>query len=203
MSRPPVREDFDIAIICTLRFAYDAMSLLFDELWQRDDGQYKPTVGKLQKYVIGRIATYSVVLVLLSHKSKASGASLAASLRASYSGLRMCLFIGIYDELPEDETDDTGEIWVGDLFISKTVAGDLHSSNTIHSFLATLDADLLDIGQLKRQTGFFLKQLQAKAPPMKHQLKYHHPLDGQFGINYPEPAIHMGGTEPNPAPYRD
>jgi hypothetical protein len=93
--RPSRRDDFDIAIICTTSFEYDAISYIFDEFWDEDGDQYRRAAGDTNHYTTGRMGNYSVVLALLPQMGKVGAASAAASMRSSYTGLRLALLTGV------------------------------------------------------------------------------------------------------------
>ncbi|KAK3935970.1 hypothetical protein QBC46DRAFT_270612, partial [Diplogelasinospora grovesii] len=74
--RPCRREDFGIAILCTLPLEYDAVSLMLNKLWDenRSDNIYK----------ISCISKHNVVLALLLSMGKASAISIAAGIYSKY-----------------------------------------------------------------------------------------------------------------------
>lgn len=113
--RPSRREDFEVAIICALPLEYDAVSLIFDEFWDEDGGIYGRAVGDRNTYTTGRIGYHNVVLVLLPQMGKVYAAGAAASLRASYTGLRLALLAGICGDVPQA---GKREVLLGDVIIS-------------------------------------------------------------------------------------
>ncbi|UKZ59871.1 uncharacterized protein TrAtP1_001162 [Trichoderma atroviride] len=117
--RPSRRSDFDIAIICTLSLEYDAVSYIFDEFWDEDGDQYGRAAGDTNHYTTGRMGNYSVVLALLPQMGKAGAASAAASMRSSYTGVRLALLTGVCGSVPHVGQHE--EIFLGDVIISKTV----------------------------------------------------------------------------------
>ncbi|KAM0263379.1 hypothetical protein ACHAQJ_001235 [Trichoderma viride] len=120
MATPPVsRDEFEVALVCALPLEYDAVSLVFDEFWGENGDPYGRAIGDTNTYTTGRLGNFDVVLVLLPNTGKASAASAVASLRSSYSGLRLVILTGICGGVPNSGTGD--EILLGDVIISKTV----------------------------------------------------------------------------------
>ncbi|KAK4184626.1 hypothetical protein QBC35DRAFT_539756 [Podospora australis] len=97
-ERPSSRQDFQIAIICALSLEYDAVSLLFDEIW--DNRGYGRANGDT------------------NHDTTVAAAAAAASLRSSYPNLKLGLLVGICGGAP---SPFSGELLLGDVVISKTV----------------------------------------------------------------------------------
>ncbi|KAJ5093646.1 hypothetical protein N7456_009507 [Penicillium angulare] len=114
--RPLFRRDFQIAIICALPLEYDAASLLVDEFWDEGGKQYGRTSGDSNTYRNGRIGMHNVVLMLLPGMGKVAIAVSAASLRTSYSGLRLAFLVGVCGGAP-----GIHEILLGDVVVSDDV----------------------------------------------------------------------------------
>ncbi|KAM4057603.1 phosphorylase superfamily protein [Hirsutella rhossiliensis] len=110
--------DFEVAIICALPLEYDAVSYLFDEFWDEQGDQY----GKVKKdpniYTTGRMGNCSVVLALLPQMGKTGAASVATSMRSSYSNVKLALLVGICGAAPRSQDR---EILLGDVVINKTI----------------------------------------------------------------------------------
>lgn len=120
MATPPAsRDDFEVALVCSLPLEYDAVSLLFDQFWDENGDQYGRAIGDPNTYTTGRFGKFDVVLVLLPNTGKVSAASATASLRSSYPGLRLVILTGICGAVPSSDAGD--EILLGDVIISKTV----------------------------------------------------------------------------------
>ncbi|UKZ82702.1 hypothetical protein TrVFT333_010497 [Trichoderma virens FT-333] len=121
-QRPSTRQDFEVAIICASPLEFNAISLLFDQFWDEDGDPYGRATGDPNYYTTGRFGKYDVVLALLTRTDRATAASAAASIRTSYSGLRLALFVGICSGVPQiHDGDDEDEIMLGDVVISSTV----------------------------------------------------------------------------------
>jgi nucleoside phosphorylase len=69
--------------------------LLFDEFWDEDGDRYGRAVEDQNSYTTGRIGKYNVVLALLPQMGKVTAASSTASIRSSYTCLRLALLVGI------------------------------------------------------------------------------------------------------------
>lgn len=120
MAAPPAgRDEFEVALVCSLPLEYDAVSLLFDQFWDENGDQYGRAIGDPNTYTTGRFGKFDVVLVLLPNTGKISAASATASLRSSYPGLRLVILTGICGAVPSSDGGD--EILLGDVIISKTL----------------------------------------------------------------------------------
>jgi nucleoside phosphorylase len=191
IERPSCREDFEVGIICALPLEYDAVSYILDEFWDEDGDQYGRAVGDPNSYTTGRMGHYNVVLALLPHMGKANAASAAASMRASYSGLRLVILVGICGAVPYGRGS---EILLGDVVISKTViqydlgrqyADQFIRKDTLEDNLGRLNKDVRNlittfqtdrgIDWLEKRAVYVLQQLQAKVAQTKRRKKYDYP----------------------------
>ena len=116
-SQPRDRKDFEIAIICALRSEADAVEALFDKLWGDSGEMYGKASEDPNAYITGVIGVHNVVLAYMPGMGKSSAASVASSIRFSFSGIRLALVVGICGGVP-DGTDDGKEILLGDVIIS-------------------------------------------------------------------------------------
>ncbi|KJZ72242.1 hypothetical protein HIM_08384 [Hirsutella minnesotensis 3608] len=189
--RPCRREDFEVAIICALPLEYDAVSYLVDEWWDEKGNQY----GKMQKdpniYTAGRIGSCDVILVLLPRMGKISAASAAASMRSSYSNVKLALLVGVCGAATYSQDR---EILLGDVIISNTIVqydfsrrypDKFVTKNTVEdrlgrptklvlNLLAMLKTDR-EYDKLKERAAYFLYELQAKAAQKQRYGKYNYP----------------------------
>jgi nucleoside phosphorylase len=192
--QPSRREEFEFALICALTLEYNAVSLLFDEFWDEDGDRYGRAAGDPNTYTTGRIGKYNVVLVLLSHMGKVNAASAAASVRSSYTGLRLALLVGICGGVPKKGEAEDDEVLLGDVIISRTIVQyDLgrryphmfarkntvednpgRQNKDIRGLLATLETEL-GLERLQQRTADHLKILQASAIRKKRRAKYNYP----------------------------
>ncbi|KAK1838815.1 phosphorylase superfamily protein [Colletotrichum chrysophilum] len=116
-SRPASRDEFEVAVVCALPREYDAASLAFDEFWDDEGDIYGKAPNDPNIYTTGSIQRLNVVLVLLPGMGKVNAANTVASLRSSYSGIRLVILTGICGAAPSQEN----EIILGDVIISKSV----------------------------------------------------------------------------------
>lgn len=113
------RKDFHVAIICAVDCEYDAVIFTFDEIWNRLEFRLGNAPGDHNKYKVGRIANRNAVLLLLTGMGKANAASGAASLRSSYTEIKLAIVTGICGGVPGVGTDK--ELLLGDVVISKCI----------------------------------------------------------------------------------
>ncbi|KAE8555724.1 hypothetical protein TMatcc_002993 [Talaromyces marneffei ATCC 18224] len=119
--RPQSRSDFAIAIICALPLEADAVEALFDETYDRLGRLYGKQPGDANAYVNGRIREHDVVLCYMPRMGKGSAASVASSLRVSYTGVQLALVVGICGGVPYPSASNNTEIFLGDVIISDAV----------------------------------------------------------------------------------
>ncbi|KKK24026.1 hypothetical protein ARAM_005927 [Aspergillus rambellii] len=117
--RPKSRNDFTIAIICALPLEADAVEAFFDETYDRLGRYYSKQPGDRNAYINGRIGRHHVVLCYLPGMGKGSAASVASSLRVSYTGVHLALLVGICGGVPSISNDQ--KIFLGDVIISDAV----------------------------------------------------------------------------------
>lgn len=141
------------------------------------------------------MGNYNVVLALLPQLGKAGAASAAASMRSSYTGVRLALLTGVCGSVPR--VDRHEEIFLGDVIISKTISQyDLgwHYSdgfvrrNTVEDNLGRANKDIrslttmfetdLGLGRLEKRITYFLKQLQGSAAQRRRRGKYDYMYPG-------------------------
>ncbi|KAF5517472.1 5'-methylthioadenosine/S-adenosylhomocysteine nucleosidase [Colletotrichum aenigma] len=113
------RKDFHVAIICAVDCEYDAVIFTFDEIWDGLEFRLGNAPGDHNKYEVGRIANRNAVLLLLTGMGKANAASGAASLRSSYTEIKLAIVTGICGGVPGVGTDK--ELLLGDVVISKCI----------------------------------------------------------------------------------
>ncbi|PNP56719.1 hypothetical protein THARTR1_03415 [Trichoderma harzianum] len=202
-DQPRCREDFHIAIICTLPLEYDAVSLIFDQFWDGDGDPYGRAHGDTNTYTTGQIGKHNVVLALLPNMGTASAAGAAANLRSSYSVVKLTFLVGICGGVPGTGAD---EILLGDVVMSKTVIqhtlgrqypNEFVTKDTVYDNLGrpnkgvrTLIASFeTERGRrhLRQKAGQHLKDLQSTAIQEGHRRSYQYPGVGEdklFAANY-------------------
>lgn len=184
------RHNMEIAIMCALPLEVDAVTYIFDELWDTSSNLGR-AIGDSNSYFGGRIGNFNVILTQLPHIGKASAASVAASMRSSFPNLKLALLVGICGGIPEGSKR---EMLLGDVVISKTIVqydfgrrysnrflkkstitdGTGHPSKVIKSLVATFETDWM-IDRLEGGTHHHLQQLQTKVDNTKRSGKYEYP----------------------------
>lgn len=114
---PEGRDEFEIAIICALPLEADAVYYLFDEFFPN---KYHKAYGDTNHYTNGRIGKHNVILVILSGMGKVHAAGAAASLKVSYTRLRLALLVGVCGGVPRPGKN-VDEIFLGDVIISNAL----------------------------------------------------------------------------------
>jgi nucleoside phosphorylase len=114
-NRPRDRKGFEIALICALPIESDAVEASFDEFWE-EDYTYGKAPGDQNTYTLGRIGNHNVVLAFMPGMGKGHSASVAASFRSSFEGVKLGLVVGICGGVPRAEHGE--EILLGDVIIS-------------------------------------------------------------------------------------
>jgi hypothetical protein len=120
---PSEQSRFRDRIICALPLEADAVEVLFDETYDRLGKFYGKQPGDANAYINGRLGDHDVVLCYMLRMGKGSAASVASSLRVSYTGVQFALVVGICGGVPYPSTStskDT-EIFLGDVIISDSV----------------------------------------------------------------------------------
>ncbi|CAI7666005.1 unnamed protein product [Penicillium viridicatum] len=115
---PKYRRDFDVAIICALQLEADAVEALFDSFCDEDGDRYEKASGDQNAYRTGVIGNHNVVLAYMPGIGKGHAASVAASFRSSFQGIRLALMVGICGGVP-GRTDN--DIFLGDAIISDEI----------------------------------------------------------------------------------
>ncbi|GJC82126.1 hypothetical protein ColLi_04964 [Colletotrichum liriopes] len=189
-QQPSRREDFRIAIICALALEFDAVSLLFDQLWEEEGAVYGRAPGDLNTYTTGRIGKHNVALALLPNMGTAAAAGAAAGVRSSFPCLRLALIVGVCGGVP-----GTGgnEVLLGDVVISKTVQHSVGKQyrdayvlkDTIDDSLGRMNRDLRTLvtsfeterGRkiLQTKASEYLKMLQSGAAREGYSQDYRYP----------------------------
>jgi nucleoside phosphorylase len=154
-ARPSCRDDFKVAIICTLRHEYDAVLSILDGFWNEDGDSYGKIERDKNTYTTGWIGQHNVVLVLVSDMGKANAASVATSLSLSFSKIKLAFLVGVCGVMPR--TREGAEIVLGDVVISDRILeydfgrrysdgikirrGELEQSHDIRRYIATMQTE--------------------------------------------------------------
>ncbi|KAE8319024.1 hypothetical protein BDV41DRAFT_285697 [Aspergillus transmontanensis] len=118
--RPKDRSGFSIAIICALTVEADAVTLLFDEVYDKYGDVYGKHPRDDNSYTVGTIGKHNVVLCYMPEMGKASAASVATSMKFSYPEVSLALVVGVCGGVPLLPSSNT-PIFLGDVIISHAV----------------------------------------------------------------------------------
>lgn len=209
-SRPSDREGFEVAIFCALSVEYDAVTLVFDKIWDDFGVDFGKQPGDPNNYVAGRIGAHNVILALLSHMGKASAASSVANTYRSFPNIRLAILAGICGGVPlgrnSSPSGNCHEMLLGDVVLSNLIVQhDFGSrypdgfirkesmrnapgrpSKEIQNLLLTITTETT-IGRLRRRVYELLGELQKSAADKKRQTTYAYPgvtEDRLFSASY-------------------
>ncbi|KAF6819161.1 Nephrocystin-3-like protein 3 [Colletotrichum sojae] len=193
---PGRREDFGVALICALPLEVDAVTLAFDEIWEEDQLPFENALNDHNSYTLGRLGKHNVVLLLLPEMGKISAASATASLRTSFSGIKLAILCGICGGVPNPSTDD--EMLLGDVIISKSLIqydlgrqydGRFARKDTVEDNLGRPSKEIRSLiagfttrlkrNNLQRRIAEILDQVQRKAVEEGCWAKYSRPAPDQ------------------------
>ncbi|KZL84851.1 phosphorylase superfamily protein, partial [Colletotrichum incanum] len=145
---------------------------------EEDRARLGSAPGDYNTYSTGRIGSHDVVLLLLPNMGKSSAASAAASLRSSFTRIKLAILTGICGGVPGIRTSN--EVFLGDVVISKSIIQyDLgrnlgRPNKEIRSLVATF-MTLHGRSGLQRQASHVLGQIQQRATDKGHQNLYRRP----------------------------
>ncbi|KAF5648019.1 transcription factor [Fusarium sp. NRRL 52700] len=118
-TQPPKdRDEFRVAIVCALPCEADAVTLLFDEVWDEISAPYERLETDRNTYITGRIGRHNVVLVTLPSRGTTAAARGSAYLTLSYHNLKLALLVGTCGGMPRIDNIDA---YLGDVVIGKDV----------------------------------------------------------------------------------
>jgi nucleoside phosphorylase len=194
--RPPSdRTHFHIAIICALPREADAVALLFDHFWDEGRDTFGRADNDTNTYITGRIGAHNVVLAVLPSMGTNSAAAAAASLRSSYTHIRLAALVGICGGVPRIGGLD---VFLGDVVISKTIVqydygrqypGHFAVKNTVEDSLARANKDIRGLlavfetehmrERLQSEATTHLQDLQQTARKKRRRAGYQFPGTAQ------------------------
>ncbi|KAF9894873.1 hypothetical protein FE257_004494 [Aspergillus nanangensis] len=119
ISPPRCRNDFKVAIICTLPVEAAAVEALFDAHHDETGEKYGKAPGDTNAYMLGRMGLHDVVLAFMPNMGKGAAAGVAASLRSSYPQVQLALILGVCGGVPR--RPDGQEILLGDVVVSEGI----------------------------------------------------------------------------------
>jgi nucleoside phosphorylase len=193
-TQPPKdRNSFRVAIVCALPREADAVSLLFDEFWDETGDPYGREDSDTNIYITGRIGNHNVVLTILPGMGTNNATAASVNLRASYTGLRLVLLVGICGGLPRIAERDA---FLGDVVVSKQIIeydnmldDTIGRPNTdIRTLLAVLETEFMT-QRLKKAAAIHLKELQQEAKQQMRRAEYHYP-GAKNDVIYPPEYSH-------------
>jgi len=117
--RPSSRDDFKIAIICTLPLETDAVIESLDEVWH--DAHYGQAPGDETFYNFGRSGGHTVVIATLPGIGKTYKSTMCSAIKRSFISIELALFVGICGAIPFKHGHTGTEIILGDILMSETL----------------------------------------------------------------------------------
>lgn len=188
---PADRKSFRVAIVCALPREADAVTLVFDQFGDEERDLYGRTDGDTNHYITGRIGEHHVVLAVLPSMETSSAAAATASLRSSYTNLKLAILVGICGGVPRVGDHDA---FLGDVVVSKTIIqydygrqypGHFVVKNTIEDSLGRADRDIRSLlalfqtelmrERLQVEASTHLKHLQEAAKKKRRRANYQFP----------------------------
>lgn len=157
--RPRTRNEIEVALICALQIESDAVEAMFDGHWADQEVHLGKAQGDQNSYTTGWICGHNVVLAFMARMGKVDAASVSASLRMSFPGIRLCLLVGICGGVPTGSGRD--EIMLGDVLISSSVVQFDFGSRYSDQFVPkdTIDESF---GRPSQELRSFLHQISGK-----------------------------------------
>ncbi|KAL6814868.1 hypothetical protein J3E69DRAFT_346206 [Trichoderma sp. SZMC 28015] len=191
LQSPVTRTHFHVAIICALPREADAITLLFDQFWDEERDPYGRADGDINTYITGRIGNHNIVLAVLPGMGTNNAAAATASLRSSYTSLRLAILVGMCGGVPRISNLDA---FLGDVIVSKTIIqydygkqypGHFSVKNTVEdslgkanrdigSLLAVFETELMR-QRLQKGASEHLKHLQERAIVERRRADYKYP----------------------------
>ncbi|KAI9896032.1 hypothetical protein N3K66_009101 [Trichothecium roseum] len=191
LKQPSDRRSFRTAIICALPREADAVALLFDQYWDEECDPYGRADGDTNTYITGRIGGHNVVLAILPNMGTNSAAAATASLRSSYTDLKLAILVGICGGIPHIANSDA---FLGDVIVSRTIVqydygrqypGHFAVKNNvedslgrankdIRSLLAVFETELMR-ERLQMEASKHLKHLQEAGRKKRRRANYQYP----------------------------
>jgi nucleoside phosphorylase len=209
LQPPTDRKSFRVAVICALPREADAVNLLFDQFWDEVRDPYGRAEGDTNTYITGRIGDHHVVLAVLPNMGTNSAAAATASLRSSYTDLKLAILVGICGGVPRVANFD---VFLGDVVVSKTIIqydygrqypGHFAVKSTVEDSLGRANKDIRGLfavfetelmrERLQAEASEHLKQLQKVARDKRRRANYRYPGTTEDRL-YPSNRIHKHWT---------
>lgn len=209
LQPPANRTNFHVAIMCALPREVDAVTLLFDQFWDERGDLYGRADGDMNTYITGRIGDHNIVLALLPSMGTNNAAAATASLRSSYTSLRLAILVGICGGVPRIAKTD---VFLGDVVVSKTIIqydygrrypGHFAVKNTVEDSLGAANRDIRGLlaifetelmrKRLQREASEHLRQLQKTAKMERRRADYRYLGTAEDKL-YPPAYVHKHRT---------
>ncbi|KAF3216178.1 hypothetical protein TWF679_003393 [Orbilia oligospora] len=204
---PSGRQDFEVAVICMDKLQFNAVVLLFDEVWNGIGPSYGGLEGDDKIFSFGRIGESNVVVVLFSTKIKQNRGRYTPTsvLRDSYHGIRLTLLVGTCSGASKNEKGD--DMLLGDIIISdfpfhyyitdgpfdksrvRPTQLNRRDSEVIDSLVATI-RDRENLERLRSKTAYNLAALQTARGNISAEGVYEQ--SETTLISSYEPLLHFG-----------
>ncbi|KAM0187038.1 hypothetical protein ACHAPI_011356 [Fusarium lateritium] len=191
LQPPADRKSFRVAIVCALPREADAVTLLFDQFWDEERDPFGRVDGDTNTYITGRIGQHHVVLAVLPNMGTNNAAAATASLRSSYTGLKLAILVGICGGIPRIADFDA---FLGDVVVSKTIVqydygrqypGHFAVKNTVEDSLGRANKDIRTLlavfetelmrERLQVEASRHLERLQEAAKKKRRRANYQYP----------------------------
>lgn len=112
-------DQFTVAILCALPLEIDAVSSLFDEIWDESIELLRNAPNDSNAYTIGRMGGRMVVLVHMPGMGKSAASQSASSLQSTFPNIKLALVVGICAGAPHYGGER--DIILGDVVISEGI----------------------------------------------------------------------------------
>ena len=120
IDTPRSRDSFEVAIICALTHEANAVIALFDDYWDDNTHELRPSLSEdKNEYTFGRIGLHDVVVMVLPGMGKKEASSAVAAMHSTFRNIQLSLVVGVCAVTPYNE--DGSEVLLGDVVISTYV----------------------------------------------------------------------------------
>jgi nucleoside phosphorylase len=119
-TRQTKRSQFTIAIFCALPSEADAVSEIFEEIFDEEVEKCHKAIGDDNAYTLGRILHHNVVLVHMAGMGKGAASQAASCIRSSYPEIKLALVVGICGGVPSLLAGKE-DLILGDVVISEGI----------------------------------------------------------------------------------
>ncbi|RGP72388.1 hypothetical protein FLONG3_6784 [Fusarium longipes] len=176
-QRPSNRKSFRIAIS-----------------WDDEGYLYGRADGDTNTYITGRIGQHNIVLAVLPSIGTNSAAASAASLRSSYTNVKLAILVGVCGGVPRVADYD---VLLGDVVVSKTIVqydygkqhpGHFEVRNVVEDSLGRASKDVRSL-MVVLETEFMRERLQTEASKHLKHLQQEAAKKKRRRANYQRPGM--------------